>query len=101
MNCFGAIIYDYRKDRALTLKALADRVGLSVPYVHDIENGRRSGSLTLAQIFAAKTAIPEPMLVAACLLDMGIVKEKMQEAVAFMSTVEERMQKKAATVPQQ
>lgn len=37
----GEYISSFRKERKKTMKELADVCGVSVPYIHDIEHGRR------------------------------------------------------------
>lgn len=38
---FGAYLRAARTDAGLSLRALAARVGVSAPYLHDVEAGRR------------------------------------------------------------
>lgn len=37
-------IRDIRKENGITLKDLAEKVGVSIPYLSDIERGNRRGS---------------------------------------------------------
>lgn len=39
---FGSYLAAARKGAGLTLRAVGERLGLSVPYLHDIEHDRRS-----------------------------------------------------------
>lgn len=46
------LIKDLRKQQGLTLKALAEKTGLSVGYLSDIEVGRSSGTIETLQKIA-------------------------------------------------
>lgn len=43
----------WRKYRGLTMKALAEKAGLSQPYLSDIENGKADGSISAMKALAA------------------------------------------------
>jgi transcriptional regulator with XRE-family HTH domain len=50
---FGINVRRLRKQRALTLEALADEVGLAYTYVGQIERGLRNPTLKVVERFAA------------------------------------------------
>ena len=39
---FGAFLEQHRKDRDLTMRRFADMIGVTAPYLSDIEKGRRA-----------------------------------------------------------
>lgn len=41
MNKFGRYLSELRKERKVTLKDMADQLGISSPYLSDVEKGRR------------------------------------------------------------
>lgn len=47
MTSLGEYIHLKRKQRALTLQQVSDRVGLSVAYLSDLERGKRIGSASI------------------------------------------------------
>lgn len=55
-------LIEFRRDRELTLQALADRIGTSPGYLHDLEKGRRRPSPALAKTIEEKTGISRRVL---------------------------------------
>jgi len=53
----------WREYRRLTQDALSDACGLSKPYLSQIENRKRNGSLEILQRLAAALEVPIDMLV--------------------------------------
>ncbi len=59
----GAVLRRHRKERGLTLQQLADRCGLSQPFLSQLENGRAMPSLlALHQVAAALETSPQELL---------------------------------------
>lgn len=49
---FGANVRKVRKERGMTLEALADEVGLAYSYVGEIERGRKNPTLDVVERIA-------------------------------------------------
>jgi len=49
---FGANVRRVRKERGMTLEALADEVGLAYSYVGEIERGRKNPTLDVVERIA-------------------------------------------------
>lgn len=52
----------FRKESGLSQSELAERIGTSPGYLHDIENGRRKPSAKLARHIEAVTGVPRAIL---------------------------------------
>lgn len=66
---FGVNVRRLRKERGLTLEALADAVGLAYSYVGEIERGRRNPTLNVVENFAEVLGVSPQALLAAQGLD--------------------------------
>lgn len=55
---FGTNVRRVRRERGLTLEALADEVGLAYSYVGEIERGRRNPTLDVVDRIAAALKAP-------------------------------------------
>ena len=54
----GENIYKYRKELGWTQAELAEKAGISVPFMTQIENGKKSASLEVIQNIAEALQIP-------------------------------------------
>ena len=63
------LVAQWRKSSTLTLNALSQRAGVSVPFLSDIEHGRRHVSLKAAVSLAAALEQPAHEVVQAVLQD--------------------------------
>jgi len=60
MDTFGGWLHQQRKDRRLTQREFANRVGCSVVMLRKIENGDRHPSVQIAELIANVLEIPTP-----------------------------------------
>lgn len=74
MGRLGEFIRSYRQHRGLTLGQVARKTGLSVPFLSDLELGRRPGTTRLAEISAAIGCDPDEMMLAAGVVPPDIAK---------------------------
>lgn len=58
----GELIRSKRKEKGMTLRQLADNVGISQPYLSQIESGKRKPTQELIQKFSNELAIEEKQL---------------------------------------
>lgn len=92
VNEYGAALRKVRTDAGKTLQALANHIGVSIPYLSDVELGRRSPLTTERTLLAASFcgASPRPLLDAAILikgaaLDASLSAEHAATALALLS----------------
>jgi transcriptional regulator with XRE-family HTH domain len=52
-NAIGATLRRIRQDRSLTLRAVAEKASISMPYLSEIERGRKEASSEILQVICA------------------------------------------------
>ena len=90
----GTTIREHRLSQGLTLVALAERAGLSQPFLSQVENGRATPSMeSLFRIATALDTTPQALFATAARTDAAIVARAADESVATIASPGESLRR--------